>query len=197
MKNLSVALFVLFLSFGDVSAIEIHAPWIPGEKWDCDRTSSSFHEDEHENCVDFNNQDWSDKGSPILSVADGRVVTSEWSNSYGWYVWIEESDGSRDIYAHFLQRPFVSVGEHVSSGQVVGLLGNDDQHHDMAHLHYQRQEGDDPNGQSIPSSFIEAGVPAAGDIAVSRNNGMLDQAYDRYGPDWIGYPEYQMWDLGE
>ena len=41
------------------------------------------------------------------------------------------------------------------------------------------------------------GNPVARDMDVSHNTAILDQAYDRYGSDWIGYPEYQMWDLGE
>ncbi len=199
MKNLVVSLSMLFVFFGDANAIEIHAPWIPGETWDCDRITSGFHQGVDDKCVDFNNQDWSDKGSPTLSVADGRVVTSEWSNSYGWYVWIEESDGSRDIYAHFLQRPFVSVGERVKTGQVIGICGCTPDgpggiYCGGYHLHY----GHYVDGLSQLVTIIDGQTinPDCCSQVISRNTTILDQAYARYGPDWIGYPEYQMWDLG-
>jgi len=110
MKLKFLVMVVLFcLVTVKANATEIHAPWSPGESWDYDRTTSSYHSGDHDNCVDFNKNGGTDEGSPILSISDGEVITSGWSDSYGWHVWIEQSDGSQDLYAHFDQTPFVKV----------------------------------------------------------------------------------------
>ena len=197
-NNLLCVVLLVLLSTSSVTAVEIHAPWIPGETWDYDRTTSRFHRDVDDNCVDFNNQDWSDRGSPILSVADGQASLSEWSNSYGWNVRVEEADGSIDLYAHLLQKPSISVDEQVKAGQVIGLCGctpdgPGGEHCGGYHVHY----GHYVNGESERITIIDSQAIDTGCCPriVSHNTAILDQAYNRYGSAMIGYPEYRMWDL--
>ncbi|MFA5107181.1 MAG: peptidoglycan DD-metalloendopeptidase family protein [Patescibacteria group bacterium] len=138
-------------------------------------------------------------GYPIVATEDGVVVYAQdyrpgqddWGNcAVIRYKGAEEDEG---LNGH-LEKLFVKPGEEVKAGQVIGLMGDADGRYN-AHLHYQRQQGDNPNGQSISSSFSDGGNPIYGSIVVSRNTALFDQAYSRYGSAMIGYPEYQMWDL--
>ncbi len=57
-----------------------------------------------------------------MATKSGVVVVSTYGSSYGNYVVIAHSDGSRSLYAHQSQRA-VSVGQTVSQGQVIGYVG--------------------------------------------------------------------------
>lgn len=61
-------------------------------------------------------------GTPIRAAKSGVVVISTYNSSYGNYVVIAHSDGSRTMYAHQSQRA-VSAGETVSQGQTIGYVG--------------------------------------------------------------------------
>ena len=58
-----------------------------------------------------------------MAAKSGVVVISTYSSSYGNYVVIAHSDGSRTLYAHQSQRA-VSAGQTVSQGQVIGYVGS-------------------------------------------------------------------------
>lgn len=66
----------------------------------------------------------------IYSVADGEVVISQYSSSYGYYVKIghgEKANGMYEyysLYAHMIRTPKVSVGEVVQGGQIIGNIGS-------------------------------------------------------------------------
>lgn len=63
-------------------------------------------------------------GTPIIAAQSGRVTFSGWNDGgYGYLVEITHEDGSRSLYAH-QSRIFVQVGEEVSQGQQVGLMGS-------------------------------------------------------------------------
>ena len=61
-------------------------------------------------------------GTPIMATKSGVVVISTYGSSYGNYVVIAHTDGSRSLYAHQSKRA-VSVGQSVSQGQVIGYVG--------------------------------------------------------------------------
>lgn len=61
---------------------------------------------------------------PVYAPADGKVVTSAWDNSYGYYVMIEHASGVRTLMAHMKETPCVKVGEKVKRGQRVGTEGS-------------------------------------------------------------------------
>lgn len=65
-------------------------------------------------------------GASIRAAAGGTVVVSRsggYNGGYGQYVVIKHSNGVQTLYAHMSQNN-VSVGESVTAGEVVGLVGN-------------------------------------------------------------------------
>lgn len=62
-------------------------------------------------------------GKNILAVASGTVIISGWHWSYGNYIVIDHGNGLSTYYAHNSQN-YVSVGQSVSQGQVIGLVGS-------------------------------------------------------------------------
>ncbi len=62
-------------------------------------------------------------GTPVKTIADGRVAYAGWGTGYGKYVKVVHPDGFATIYAHLSQFE-VHVGEPVKQGEVVALSGN-------------------------------------------------------------------------
>lgn len=75
-------------------------------------------------------------GSPIYAAREGVVIStnstcsnngyygSKCGGTYGNYVVIQHDDNIYTMYAHLTQDVRVSVGQQVSRGQVIGLMGN-------------------------------------------------------------------------
>ncbi len=63
------------------------------------------------------------RGTPILAVAEGKVIFSGWKGGYGNVVKIRHADGYISLYAHQSRRK-VKVGQHVSKGQIIGYVGS-------------------------------------------------------------------------
>lgn len=61
---------------------------------------------------------------PVYAPADGKVVTSTYDSSYGYYVMIEHATGVRTLMAHMKELPCVKVGDKVKRGQRVGTEGS-------------------------------------------------------------------------
>jgi murein DD-endopeptidase MepM/ murein hydrolase activator NlpD len=62
-------------------------------------------------------------GSSVVASASGQVVLSTYSNNgYGSYIIIRHDDGSETLYAHLSDR-YVSLGEYVGQGAVIGAVG--------------------------------------------------------------------------
>jgi murein DD-endopeptidase MepM/ murein hydrolase activator NlpD len=62
-----------------------------------------------------------DVGTPEVAAAAGKVVWAGWGD-YGIYVEIDHSGGFQTVYGHMSQ-VLVSVGQTVSDGQEIGLMG--------------------------------------------------------------------------
>ena len=62
-------------------------------------------------------------GTPVRTIADGRVVHVGPGTGYGKYIRIEHPGGFATIYSH-LDQYEVHVGEQVKQGEVVALSGN-------------------------------------------------------------------------
>ncbi|MDQ0214893.1 peptidoglycan hydrolase CwlO-like protein [Oikeobacillus pervagus] len=78
---------------------------------------------------------------PIVAAADGVVIRSYYSSSYGNAIFISHSINGKvftTVYAHMSQR--VVQGGHVSKGQVIGYMGNTGQSYGQ-HLHFEIHEG--------------------------------------------------------
>lgn len=61
--------------------------------------------------------------SPIYSAQSGTVVVSEFQSSLGNYIKINHNNGYVTLYAHLSKR-YVSVGQAVQAGQVIGAMGD-------------------------------------------------------------------------
>ncbi len=62
-------------------------------------------------------------GTPVRTIADGRVVYVGPGTGYGKYVKIDHPGGFATIYSH-LSKYEVHVGEQVKQGEVIALSGN-------------------------------------------------------------------------
>ncbi len=63
-------------------------------------------------------------GTPIHAVGDGEVIASGPASGYGQWIRILHSDGTVTEYGHMYQRD-VSVGQRVSAGQRIALMGKE------------------------------------------------------------------------
>jgi murein DD-endopeptidase MepM/ murein hydrolase activator NlpD len=80
-------------------------------------------------------------GTPVVSAADGVVTRAERSaGGYGQLVEIDHGDGVRTRYAH-LSRISVELGENITQGSQIGLVGSTGRS-TAPHLHFEvRVEG--------------------------------------------------------
>lgn len=62
------------------------------------------------------------KGTSIFAVADGTVIDTGYTNSYGYYVKVRHNNGIVTMYAHASQ-VCVKRGETVKQGDVIALVG--------------------------------------------------------------------------
>ncbi len=65
-------------------------------------------------------------GTPIMASAAGTVIVSRsgaWNGGYGNYIVISHPNGTQTLYAHN-SKNLVAVGETVSQGEVIGLIGS-------------------------------------------------------------------------
>jgi murein DD-endopeptidase MepM/ murein hydrolase activator NlpD len=77
-----------------------------------------------------------DSGDPVYATGDGTVESAGWSGDYGNMVVLNHSDsGFETRYAH-LSAFSVRPGEHVTRGQVIGLVGSTGRS-TGSHLHYE------------------------------------------------------------
>ena len=63
-----------------------------------------------------------DIGEPYAAAASGTIVAAGWSGGYGNMILIDHGNGVMTRYGH-ASRLLVSVGQHVSQGQTIGLVG--------------------------------------------------------------------------
>ncbi len=84
--------------------------------------------------------------TPIQATADGDVVEAGWMDRYGWGVRIRHTDDLETLYAH-MDRVDVKVGQKVSRGDILGLMGRSGNATGV-HLHYEvRLKGKPVNPQ--------------------------------------------------
>ena len=80
-------------------------------------------------------------GTNILAANSGKVITAAYHWAYGYYVMIDHGGGIVTLYAHS-SKLLVSVGQMVSRGQVIALVGSTGMS-TGAHLHFEvRVNGD-------------------------------------------------------
>jgi len=74
-------------------------------------------------------------GTPIWAAAAGTVIWSGWRGGYGNCVVVDHGNGLATLYAHG-SALLVGVGEHVSQGQTVALVGSTG-NSSGPHLHFE------------------------------------------------------------
>ena len=90
-------------------------------------------------------------GEPIYAAFDGVVRISKYNRSYGNLVIIHHSNGLETYYAHMSKRHVVA-GQHVKSGEVIGLCGNTGRSFG-SHLHFEiRYMGNAINPENVIST---------------------------------------------
>lgn len=62
--------------------------------------------------------------SPIIASRAGYVTYAGWDSIGGWEVIIDHLDGYQTRYLHMCTRPFVSAGQMVAAGEVLGCIGS-------------------------------------------------------------------------
>ncbi|NOR62969.1 MAG: peptidoglycan DD-metalloendopeptidase family protein, partial [Rhodobacteraceae bacterium] len=90
--------------------------------------------------------------TPIYATADGTVQFSGTQSGYGNVVILDHGGGYETYYAH-LNRRLVTVGQTISRGDRIALMGNTGRSTGV-HLHYEiRKDGVAVN----PMTYIKAG----------------------------------------
>ena len=88
-------------------------------------------------------------GKPIVAADGGKVIYSDWMDSYGYCVFIDHGNGYSTRYAHCSSLA-VSAGEYVEKGQIVGYVGSTGQSTGN-HLHFEVYQ----NGTRVdPLNFV-------------------------------------------
>jgi len=63
------------------------------------------------------------KGTPFRAVADGAILSQEWTINYGFVVEVQHSDGIITVYKHASSLA-KSIGDIVLKGDILGTVGN-------------------------------------------------------------------------
>jgi LysM repeat protein len=88
-------------------------------------------------------------GTSIMAAADGTVIVSKssgWNGGYGEYVVISHSNGTQTLYAH-MSKVLVSIGQRVSQGQQIGLMGRTGKA-TGSHVHFEVRGAVNPFGKN-------------------------------------------------
>lgn len=94
---------------------------------------------------------------PIVAAADGVVIRSYYSSSYGNAIFISHSINGQiytTVYAHMSSR-IASEGQVVSKGQQIGVMGNTGRSYGQ-HLHFELHKGPWAAGQ--PNAINPVGI---------------------------------------
>jgi murein DD-endopeptidase MepM/ murein hydrolase activator NlpD len=126
-------------------------------------------------------------GAPVVAAGGGEVLRAAWAAGYGNLVVIDHGRGLTTRYAH-LQRSLVRVGQHVGTGQAIGLVGATG-HATGSHLHFEirlaGQALDPQTASALPCRDLVAMAPALNEVAAQSvwttqtGNGVLPTAVIR------------------
>lgn len=98
-----------------------------------------------------------DTGDPAHVTANGTVSIASWQGGYGNMVEVDHLNGVSTRYGH-LSKILVKVGQHVTTGQVIGQIGSTGRS-TGPHLHYETRIND---SAVDPQKFLRAGEKLSG-----------------------------------
>lgn len=91
------------------------------------------------------------KDAPVMAVADGRVVVSDWNIETGNTIGIQHANNLLSFYKHNAKL-LKQVGSFVSAGEAIAVVGNSGSVTTGPHLHFEMWM----NGNVVnPNDFIE------------------------------------------
>ncbi len=102
-------------------------------------------------------------GTPIVAVANGRVVLASWHGGYGKAVIIEHNGRLQTLYGH-MSEIFVQEGQEIKQGTVIGQVGSTGAS-SGPHLHFETK---------LPTAEGWVAVDPGEDLRYALNN--LEQA---------------------
>jgi len=87
-------------------------------------------------------------GTPVYAAADGLVIKADdsgYNGGYGQFLKIEHPNGTATLYAH-LSKIFVTEGQMVKQGELIGNIGNTGNTHGYTgcHLHFEVHGAQNP-----------------------------------------------------
>lgn len=116
------------------------------------------------------------RGTPILAAQNGVIIyTGREFKGYGKMIMIENGNGWATLYAH-LDKFFVTEGQKVRRGEVIGAMGNTGRS-TGSHLHFEIRR---QSGPIDPLPFLPAGIELA-----QRNQHPLTSELDYPDPESI------------
>jgi murein DD-endopeptidase MepM/ murein hydrolase activator NlpD len=98
------------------------------------------------------NKWWIPDNTRAIAVADGRVTLASWTKT-GFCVRIALEGGYSAGYFH-LSSLIVKVGQSVSIGDPVGIVGDNPADYDARHLHFETYEGHTGWRRTNPEEFL-------------------------------------------
>jgi len=142
-----------------------------GHEWPREKDGHRFL-DPQENCfhpgLDFNKAGTvgnEDEGQPVKAVANGKVVESYFDPSWGNIILVrhqlpDKKGGYLTVYSFYahLKDRFVSAGDKVEEGDLIGTVGRGPDDMYEAHLHFEMRKG---NMGNQPARFFPGCQSAA------------------------------------
>jgi murein DD-endopeptidase MepM/ murein hydrolase activator NlpD len=98
-------------------------------------------------------------GTPVCAAADGTVLQVDHDADYGIHVLLDHGDGYNTLYAH-LGGAGVRVGDQVTQGRQIGVIGNTGQS-TGPHLHFEVRK----NGKPVDPFAVMAEEEARGQVS--------------------------------
>lgn len=90
------------------------------------------------------------KNEPVMTVADGTVLLSSWTQDSGYVIAIQHADNLISVYKHNSEL-LKKVGNFVQGGDVIAIVGNTGELTDGPHLHFEVWYNGDPVN---PEDFV-------------------------------------------
>jgi len=73
---------------------------------------------------------------PVKNVADGTVIFADWTREFGFVLAIQHSGNLTSVYKHNAKL-LKKVGNFVSEGEIISIIGNSGELTDGPHLHFE------------------------------------------------------------